>query len=177
MLREWTASAFVTRDFTEFAAPFVSAPVVDKAPAPVNGKLAVPVTEKAAPPVIVKAPAPVVGNSIVSAVEKPAAPVVARTPEPAAANAIPPLAVKTAAPEAAKAVAPIALAKSPANASTKGVSVNTADVEELAAVQGLNKKLAEGIVKKRPFASLDDLRRVKGLGARVLAMVRPRLRL
>ena len=177
MLREWTASAFVTRDFTEFAAPFVSAPVVDKAPAPVNGKLAVPVTEKAAPPVIVKAPAPVVGNSIVSAVEKPAAPVVARTPEPAAANAIPPLAVKTAAPEAAKAVAPIALAKSPANASTKRVSVNTADVEELAAVQGLNKKLAEGIVKKRPFASLDDLRRVKGLGARVLAMVRPRLRL
>lgn len=92
-------------------------------------------------------------------------------------KALPPVAVKTPAPEVAKAVAPIAQAKSSANASTEGISVNTAHVEELAAVQGLNKKLAEGIVKKRPFASLDDLSKVKGFGARILAKVRSSLKL
>ncbi len=154
MLREWTATGFVTRDFTNFANAFV-----------------------VAEPVMEKAPAPVAEKPVVPAVEKPAAPVVATAPEPAVAKALPPVAVKTTAPEAAKAVAPIAQAKSPAIASARGVSVNTAPVEELAAVQGLNKKLAEAIVKKRPFASLDALSQVKGLGAKVLANVRSSLKL
>ncbi|MGO8697287.1 MAG: helix-hairpin-helix domain-containing protein [Limisphaerales bacterium] len=154
MLREWTAAGFVTRDFTNFTNAFV-----------------------VAAPVMEKAPAPVVEKPVLSAVEEPAAPVVARTQEPVVVTALPPEAVKTPAPEVAKAVAPIAQGKSPANAPAKGVSVNRARVEELAAVQGLNKKLAEGIVKKRPFASLDDLSKVKGLGARVLAKVRSSLKL
>jgi hypothetical protein len=120
MLREWTADGFVTRDFTNFATPFVSAPIVEKAPEPV----------------IAKAPAM----------------------------------------EPAKTVAPAAPAKVTAITSSKGISVNTARVEELAAVKGLTRKLAEGIVKKRPFASLDDLREVKGLGAKILAKVRSNLK-
>ena len=104
MLREWTAAGFMTRDFTNFATPFVAAPVVKKAPAPEVPRAA-------------------------------------------------------------------------ANASAKCVSVNTARVEELAAVQGLSTKLAEGIVKQRPFATLDDLRRVRGLGASILAKVRSSLKL
>ena len=63
----------------------------------------------------------------------------------------------------------------PANAFSDGP--NVVPVEELAAVKGLTAKLAEGIVKKRPFASLDDLRRVKGLGARILDKVRSSLKL
>jgi hypothetical protein len=178
MLREWTPDGFVTRDFANFANAFVvAAPVVEKAPAPLGEKPVVSAVEKPATPVVAKAPAPVVEQPVVSAVEKPAAPVVAKAPEPVVVKALPPVAVKTPVPEVAKAVAPIAPTKSPAEASTKGVSVNTARVEELAAVQGLNKKLAEGIVKKRPFASLDDLSKVKGLGARVLAKVRSSLKL
>jgi competence ComEA-like helix-hairpin-helix protein len=78
----------------------------------------------------------------------------------------------------AKAAAPAspvgATAKAPA---AMCVSVNAARVEELAAVKGLSPKLAEAIVKKRPFASLDELRRVKGLGANILAKVRSSLKL
>jgi DNA uptake protein ComE-like DNA-binding protein len=44
-------------------------------------------------------------------------------------------------------------------------------------VKGLSAKLAEGIVKQRPFASLDNLRRVKGLDANILAKVRSSLKL
>jgi hypothetical protein len=113
MLREWTESGFLTRDFANFAVPFVTAPVVEKAPAK----------------------------------------------------------------EIAKTLAPVAPAKAPAAASPKGVSVNTAAVGQLAAVKGLTPKLAEGIVKKRPFASLDELRSVKGLGDKILAKIRSSLRL
>ena len=112
-------------------------------------------------PVVEKAPAPVV--------EKPAVAVIAKP--------VPHVAVKTPAPEVAKVVVPIVSAKSPASVSTKGVSVNTARVEELAAVKGLTRKVAEGIVKKRPFVSLEDLREVKGLGAKILAKVRSSLKL
>jgi competence ComEA-like helix-hairpin-helix protein len=89
--------------------------------------------------------------------------------------------------EITKSVVPVALiapaapvkapVKAPVQALPKGVSVNTARVEELTAVNGLTQKLAEGIVKKRPFASLDDLRKVKGLGEKILAKVRSGLKL
>ena len=145
MLREWTVGGFVTRDFANFATPFVSAPVVEQASAPVVEKRSVPVVETAVAPRVASA----------------AAPVTARAP----------------APEVVKAAAPVAPAKAPVDASARLVSVNTARVEELAAVTGLSTKLAQGIVSKRPFVSLDDLRRVKGLGANLLAKVRSSLRL
>jgi hypothetical protein len=136
MLREWTAAGFVTRDFANFDTRYVSAPVVENAPAPA------------------------------AAAGKPAAPPIAKV-------SAPPIA-KVSAPEVAKAAPPVvAPARGPANR----VSVNIAPVEELAAVKGLSIKLAEGIVKKRPFASLDDLRRVKGLGGSLLAKVRSSLKL
>jgi competence protein ComEA len=53
-------------------------------------------------------------------------------------------------------------------ATTTQVNLNTATAEELAAVHGLNKKKAEMIVKYRNdngnFTSVDDLKKVKGLG-------------
>jgi competence protein ComEA len=84
---------------------------------------------------------------------------------------------KTTAQEVAKVVAPVSPAKARAAVSTKGVSINTARVEELAAVKGLTANLAKGIVKGRPFASLDDLTQVKGLGEKILAKVRSSLKL
>ena len=149
MLREWTPAGFVTRDFTNFAARFVVPPAAEKAPAP--------------------APAPVVS--------KPPVPIAEKISVPAAAKLLAPPPAKAPAPEAAKAALPAAPAGPPADAGANRVSVNTARVEELALVKGLSPKLAEGIVKKRPFASLDDLRRVKGLGAGLLAKVRASLKL
>ena len=77
----------------------------------------------------------------------------------------------------AKPVAPVSPAKPRAVAAPKGVSINTALAEELAAVKGLNSTLAKGIVKGRPFASVNDLTQVKGLGEKILAKVRSSLKL
>jgi competence ComEA-like helix-hairpin-helix protein len=60
---------------------------------------------------------------------------------------------------------------------SRTVSVNTATADELASVKGLPAKVAEAIVAKRPYASLDDLLRVKGMGAKLLAKLRSRLKL
>jgi competence ComEA-like helix-hairpin-helix protein len=177
MLREWTAAGFVTRDFTNFATPFVSAPVAEKAPAPLATKPSAPMAEKHSVPVVEKPVAP--------AGEKPPAPDAGKASMPIApklsvlvvGKPAAPAAAKAPAPEVAKAAAPAPPAMAPADGSARRVSVNTAGMEELAAVKGLSTKLAEGIVKKRPFASLDDLRRVKGLGARILAKVRSSLKL
>jgi hypothetical protein len=169
MLREWTANGFVTRDFANFAVPFVSAPVVEKAPAPAAAKPVVPTPENPAALVVAKAPAPV---AVPPKIAVP--PVVATVPAPVAVvpmTTVPPVA-KTATP-----AVPAAPAKAPAVIVPKGVSVNTAPLAELAAVKGLSTKLAEGIVKKRPFTSLDELGRVKGFGEKLLAKVRSSLRL
>ena len=52
------------------------------------------------------------------------------------------------------------------------VSIQTASVEALAKVKGLNLKIAQEIVKARPFASLEDLVRVRGLGAKTVARLK-----
>lgn len=52
------------------------------------------------------------------------------------------------------------------------MSVQRATVEELAALQGLNKKLAAAIVRARPFSSLEDLLRVRGIGEKTLRRLR-----
>lgn len=79
--------------------------------------------------------------------------------------------------EAAKEAAPApAKAKKAAAAEDSGkVSINKASLEALTAVKGLSAKVAEGIVAGRPFASLDDLARVKGLSKTILAKVRSQL--
>ena len=60
------------------------------------------------------------------------------------------------------------------------VDINTADWPELAALPGVGQKLAERIVQSRehdgPYGDLDDLRRVRGIGARTLETLRPYLR-
>jgi len=86
------------------------------------------------------------------------------------------------APAASVAAKPQSKAKSQstpaANISEKGVvSVNSATKEELAAVKGLPARVIEGIVSKRPFKSLDELAKIKGMGAALLAKLRSKLKL
>jgi competence ComEA-like helix-hairpin-helix protein len=55
------------------------------------------------------------------------------------------------------------------------VDVNRATVEELASLDGIGPKLGARIVAARPFASIEDLGKVRGIGRRRLARLRPRL--
>ena len=60
------------------------------------------------------------------------------------------------------------------------VDINKADWPELATLPGVGRKMAERIVESReqngPYADLNDLRRVRGIGARTLETLRPYLR-
>lgn len=60
------------------------------------------------------------------------------------------------------------------------LDVNTADWPEFSVLPGIGEALARRIVESReqagPFADLDDLRRVRGIGPKTLEQVRPYLR-
>jgi competence ComEA-like helix-hairpin-helix protein len=55
------------------------------------------------------------------------------------------------------------------------VDVNRATVEELASLDGIGVKLAARVVAGRPYVTIDDVARVKGIGPRRLARLRDRL--
>jgi competence ComEA-like helix-hairpin-helix protein len=55
------------------------------------------------------------------------------------------------------------------------VNINTATVEQLAALPDVDKKIAADIIAKRPFTSVDELLKVKGIGEKRLAKIRERV--
>ena len=55
------------------------------------------------------------------------------------------------------------------------VDINHATVEELASLDGVGPKIGARIVAARPFRSLDDLAKVRGVGRRRVARLRARL--
>ena len=63
----------------------------------------------------------------------------------------------------------------PAHAGALGrkVSLNGASAAELEALPGVGPKLAERIIAARPFRSVRDLDRVRGVGAKSLARLSP----
>ena len=81
------------------------------------------------------------------------------------------------------------LAKAPAKKAAKAVavkkaapaarpvSVNSAGEAEMMAIKGLSTAVAKAIIAGRPYKSLDDLCRVKGMGPKLLAKVRDQLAL
>ncbi|KJV08122.1 hypothetical protein VZ94_00225 [Methylocucumis oryzae] len=72
-----------------------------------------------------------------------------------------------------KAAEPVkATTKTKAPEAPKAVSLNEAALEEIKAVKGISKNLAENIVSTRPFSSLDELLKVKGMGEKLLARIR-----
>lgn len=52
------------------------------------------------------------------------------------------------------------------------VSLGSASLDELAAVKGLNRKLAQAIIKARPFRSFEDLLRIRGIGDKTIRKLR-----
>jgi competence protein ComEA len=59
------------------------------------------------------------------------------------------------------------------------VDINTAEWPELVVLPGIGPKLAQAIVQSRrekgPFRTIDDLRRVRGIGEKKLEQMRPYL--
>ena len=56
------------------------------------------------------------------------------------------------------------------------IDVNHAPIDELRSLPGIGPVLAERIVAGRPYERADDLDRVRGIGPKTLARLRPRLR-
>ncbi len=98
-----------------------------------------------------------------------AAPAVEVAAEPvAAAKAVTAAKPAPKAKSATKAAAPKAAAPAKASAVPATVSVNKASEAELAAVKGLPKAVASAIIAARPFKTLDELVKVKGMGVKML---------
>jgi competence ComEA-like helix-hairpin-helix protein len=55
------------------------------------------------------------------------------------------------------------------------VDINRAPVDELASLDGIGPKLGARIVAARPFRTVEELAKVRGIGRRRLARLRPRL--
>lgn len=55
------------------------------------------------------------------------------------------------------------------------VNVNTADLDALATLPGVGPATARAITEARPFATVDDLLRVRGIGPARLRRMRPRV--
>lgn len=102
---------------------------------------------------------------------------------PAAEIAVPAAVAEAPVVEAAPVAQPAKAAKTTTSkAKTKAapaaaVSVNYSSAAELADVKGISKTVAAAIVAARPYASLDDLLRAKGVGAKLLDKVRAQLTL
>lgn len=155
MLREWTCAGYVTRDYVNFSQPYVREIQPDHIPA---GTVAEPVVETAPVGDVV---GDVVSELAVEDVAEPvleAAPVVDVVAEPVlqAAQA------KSAPKKRQKQVKP----------TPQPVAVNTASEAELTAIKGIDKKVAQAIIAKRPFATLDELLQVKGIGNKRLDRLR-----
>ena len=55
------------------------------------------------------------------------------------------------------------------------VNINTATMEQLVALPDVDEKIAEDIVKKRPFKTVEELLKVKGIGDKRLAKLRDKI--
>ncbi|MFT3924385.1 MAG: helix-hairpin-helix domain-containing protein [Myxococcales bacterium] len=160
LLREWTAHAsYITRDACDFAVAYAAAPLAP----------------------VVEAFRPVEGVPAVQAAVNAAAPTQVAEPFQAPEAAEPTEASKASKGKKARDGARASARRAPAAAnaidSDQRISITQASVEELSALEGLSRKVALEIVKSRPFASIDELVRVRGIGPRMLQNLRGRLKL
>jgi competence ComEA-like helix-hairpin-helix protein len=158
MLREWTAAGYVTRDYRSFDAPYL-------VPASSLSDTAVE-SERAADAV-----------EALSVVESAVRPTAAQ-PTAVQPTAVQPTAVQPAASKASTESSGVGTQGAAASvAKDARVSVQTASVEQLMQVKGITKKVAQEIVRARPFKTLEELTRVKGIGDKTLRALRHAIKL
>jgi len=172
MLREWTDAGYVTRDHVDFDLPYEvgDKPTVVRSETDNVINVSFAANEKAAAKPVSEQPATVKAEPVRTEPAKPQAPAakrVATTTRKAAAEAPKAKPSKPQVP-----ATPAAAANKDKTATAVSVSLNKATRKEIAAIKGISKKLAEDIVSARPFKSLDDLLKVKGMGPKLLRKVR-----
>ena len=100
---------------------------------------------------------------------------VSESEESATEDDAPPSLVRVAVAKASAATKPITTGNK-LTADDAPLDINRATAGELQSLPGIGPKLAAAIVaarEEKPFASVDDLRRVKGIGPKTLEKVRP----
>ena len=75
--------------------------------------------------------------------------------------------------EVAPAAAPAASSAKTAQAPVGIVNINSASLAQLEALPGIGPIKAQAIMKARPFSSVDDLKKVKGIKEATVAKIRP----
>jgi DNA uptake protein ComE-like DNA-binding protein len=163
MLREWDGVGYVTRDYVNFAIPYVvasrSAVVVGARDNVISVRFPGNEEVSAAAPEE-RAPARTEPQAATEA-SRPGTPAADR----ASAGNRPQSAHEAAPPEASP-------PKPSRAASAAAVSLNAASTKEIAGIKGISRKLAENLVAARPFTSFDEVLAVKGVGAKLLQKLR-----
>jgi competence protein ComEA len=62
------------------------------------------------------------------------------------------------------------------NPSTMIVDINHASAAELSYLPGIGDKTAEGIIKNRPYKTIEDLEKVHGIGKKTIEKIKPRVK-
>ncbi len=181
MLREWTGNGYVTRDFMNFAIPFVAPATPLRAGEVQSGRSVTTdnvirgkFTEKATAVCAEAALSSTTNETPVNDHGVPLTPPTVNNDGQAFVHAT----EKPVAVEAEAVVDSMPAKAAPSRRTGKKqntavkVSLNQADVNEIAAVKGVSAKLAENIISSRPFQRLEDLLNVKGVGAKLLQKVR-----
>ena len=71
---------------------------------------------------------------------------------------------------------PVADSSSPNQSPTSLININTASKEKLESLYGVGPVIADRIIAGRPYVGEDDLIRVKGIGPKKMASIRPTIR-
>ena len=174
MLREWTDAGFVTRDHVNFNLAYEvgGKPKVVRSDTDNVINVSFAGSEKAVAKTIAEQPQPAEAKPVVSKSEQPKAqaPVAKTIKTPAQKPAVEAPKAKQTKPPVPQ--APAAVAKQDKASTPVTVSLNQASRKEIASIKGISRKLAEDIVSARPFKSLDELLKVKGMGPKLLQKVR-----
>lgn len=165
LLREWTLAGYVTRDFCSFERPHHVPRILRAVPIerPTKAVPSLPEHEPAPPDTRLEEPVQAAAEEVLDE-----ASVSERIVAADAAAPVEEIATRAEDPN----VAPAAPVVTAAMTAPQRLSVTTAAVEDLELVPGLNKKLAQAIVRGRPYSKFDDLLRVRGIGVKVLQKLR-----
>ena len=180
MLREWNGESFQTCDFRNFDVPYQAEPELHlvetaKTEAKAEAKVVDINAKREAAPAKIESKPETKAESAKAAPAK-AAQKKTEAKKTEEKKAEPVAKKSTAKTPAAPKAAPKTAANKPV-AKDVVVSVNTATSAELAAVKGLSAKQAEAIVSGRPYKSVDDVIKAKGMGAKLLEKVRSSLKI